>query len=206
MNVAHPYRALIPSLDGDLLVELSRSEKPRSGRELARLIDRSETGARKRLERLVEQGLVKAETTPPARLYTLNREHLAAPIVEQVAGLRLAMFERLRKQIADWKTPPVHASVFGSAARGEGDERSDIDLFVVRPQSVDADDESWRSQLNELSDSVYAWTGNRLGISEAGEEGLPSLAAGRPQVVRDLLGEGVHVAGEQARRLLGKRR
>lgn len=204
MNVATPYRAVLPTVEGDILFQLARTTKPRTGRELARLSSRSEAGVRRRLERLVEQGLVTVEATPAGRLYTLNREHLAAPIVEQIAGLRLALFERLRERISSWRIPAVHASVFGSAARGEGDARSDIDIFVVRPRGVDPEEEAWRQQLDDLADCTYRWTGNHAGLSEVGEEDLPRLRRERPPVVEDLLAGAIHLAGDEAHRLLGR--
>ncbi|MGH2989174.1 MAG: nucleotidyltransferase domain-containing protein [Solirubrobacterales bacterium] len=203
MDLAQPYRALTPTVNGDILVQLARSTKPRTGRELARLSKRSEAGVRHQVARLVEQGLVHVEQTPGGRLYTLNRDHLAAPIVGQIAALRLALFERLRGQISDWRTSPVHASVFGSAARGDGDVHSDIDLFVVRPQDTSPEAETWREQLDDLADCVYRWTGNHAGISEVGEEDLPRLRRERPPVVEELLTDAVHLVGEQAPRLLG---
>jgi predicted nucleotidyltransferase len=34
----------------------------------------------------------------------------------------------------------MHASLFGSAARGDGVPESDIDLLIIRPERVDAED------------------------------------------------------------------
>ena len=42
-----------------------------------------------------------------------------------------ALLDGLRDRIAAWPIAPVHASLFGSAARRDGDERSDIDVLVV---------------------------------------------------------------------------
>ena len=46
------------------------------------------------------------------------------------AGARL---DAMRAEIASWQTEPVTALCFGSFARGEGDEDSDVDLLLVRP-------------------------------------------------------------------------
>ena len=79
---------------------------------------------------------------------------------------------------------PVHASVFGSAARGDGDAASDIDVFVVRPATVAEDDATWRGQLDSLADDITRWTGNHAGISEVGPDdpgALDSPIAGELQ-------------------------
>ena len=117
------------------------------------------------LRRLAEEGLVQAEEAGNAYLYTFNREHLAAPAVELLADIRRELERRLRAEIAEWTLAPVHVSIFGSAARGDGDVRSDIDVFVVRPTDVSEDNPRWREQLDRLSDHVYAWTGNRAAVS-----------------------------------------
>lgn len=57
------------------------------------------------------------------------------------------------------------AWLFGSAARGDGSETSDIDIAVVRADSVDPDDADWSSQLVELSDAVTRWTGNDASVT-----------------------------------------
>jgi hypothetical protein len=57
--------------------------------------------------------------------------------------------------------------------------KSDIDLLVVRPDTVDADDPQWRTQLDGLASSVTAWTGNDTRILEFSvREARTGLAVG----------------------------
>ncbi len=56
-----------------------------------------------------------------------------------------------------WSPPPTYAAVFGSAARGEMRSDSDIDLFLVRPDSPGAD---WDEQVSDLAIGASRWTGN----------------------------------------------
>jgi predicted nucleotidyltransferase len=139
---------------------------------------------------------------PPSVLYSLNRDHIAAPVALALVGLRGALLDRLRGTLAAWKVAPAHASLFGSAARGDGDVDSDIDLFVVRPARVSAEDPAWREQLEALERDVRRWTGNHAGISEVGEDELARLAAERPPVVAELERDAVTLAGDDPRRLL----
>lgn len=202
MDVSKPFTAITPGVDGDVLVVLAGSTKPRSGRELARRAGRSSTGVQHVLDRLVEHGLVNREEVGRTFLYELNRDHLLAPTVEQMAGARGELIRRLRDEIDAWETPPVHASLFGSAARGDGDASSDIDLLVVRPADVGPDDVRWRGQVDGLADLVRRWTGNNAGIAEVSEGELPRLRKDRPPVVEEVSEDAVDLAGEATRKLL----
>jgi len=204
MDVAHPYAAVTGGgLEGEVLSVLAGTTRPLTGRQVARLASYgSDRGIRLALQRLAEQGLVYTLDAPPAVLYTLNREHIAAPIALALADLRGALLERLRGTIGAWAILPAHASLFGSAARGDGDANSDIDLFIVRPAAVSAEEPAWRAQIDALSHDVGRWTGNHAGISELGEDELPRLAAERPPVVEDLERDAITLAGPEARRLL----
>jgi predicted transcriptional regulator len=202
MDVSKPFTAISPSVDADVLVVLAGSTKPRSGRELARRAGRSNTGVQHVLDRLVEHGLVNREEVGRSFLYELNRDHLLAATVEQMAGARAELVRRLRDAIDGWGIPPVHASLFGSAARGDGDASSDIDLLVVRPADVDPGDAAWRGQLDELADQVRCWTGNDAGIAEVSEGELPRLRKDRPPVVEEVSEDAVDLAGEATRKLL----
>jgi hypothetical protein len=204
VDVAKPYAAVTGGgLEGEVLTVLAGTTRPLTGRQVARLArSGSDRGLRLALNRLAEQGLVDTQDAPPAVLYTLNRDHIAAPVALALVSLRSALFDRIREAIAEWKIPPVHASLFGSAARGDGDTTSDIDLFLVRPQAVTVEDQTWRVQLDSLARDIARWTGNHAGISEVGEDELEALVGDRPAVMEELERDAVTLAGPAARRLL----
>jgi Nucleotidyltransferase domain len=108
---------------------------------------------------------------------------------------RRSLASPLMGLIAEWRVPAVHASMFGSAARGEGDTRSDIDLLVVRPDSVDSEDPTWRDKLYELAVAIERWTGNHAGISEVGEEEFSHLASRRAPFVEELERDAMTASG-----------
>lgn len=203
MNVAKPFEAVSSGVDADVLVVLAGSTMPRSGREVARRARRSTTGVQHVLDRLVEHGLVDRMEAGRTFLYTLNRNHLFAPVVEQMAEARVELIQRLRDKVGSWETPPVHASLFGSAARGDGDTSSDIDLFVVRPMDADADDPGWTGQVDGLAESVRAWTGNNAGIVEVSEEELTQLRRDPPPVIGELRRDAIDLGGQSTKSLLG---
>jgi predicted nucleotidyltransferase len=196
MDVARPYAALVPTLDGAVLNALVGTTRPLSGRELSRLVGKeSHMGVQRVLNRLVGQGLVNRQEAGRALLYTLNREHLATPAVVILSEIRQELLRRLRETIGSWQVAPVHASMFGSTARGDGDSSSDIDLFVIRPRSVDPENHEWRGQLDDLAASALRWTGNRLSVSEAPEEDIPALRREERPILRELDADGILLAG-----------
>lgn len=184
-------------MDGKVLIVLAGTTRPLSGREVARLAEASQNATSLVLRRLVEHGLVHVQEAGrgAALLYTLNRDHIAAEAVLILASLRSRLFARLTEAVQQWSLQPVHASVFGSAARGDGDVESDIDLFIVRPNGVGEDNERWRAQIDRLAKQVESWTGNRASIAEASQADVRRLKRERAPVVRELESDAVALAG-----------
>jgi DNA-binding transcriptional ArsR family regulator len=202
MDLSEPWAAVAPTLDGPVLAVLASTNRPLAAREVARLVRRgSWGGVRKVLVRLAGHGIVSVQEAGSVTLYTLNRQHLAAPAVGLLVGLREELVRRLSEVIPSWSVAPVHVSLFGSAARGDGDVTSDIDLFVVRPRAVDQDDVTWRAQVDQLATDVLAWTGNRAGISEVGERELPTVR--RSDTGESIRTEGITLAGKPIDKVLG---
>lgn len=205
VNVAEPSSAVCPTLDGPVLTVLAGTTRPLSGREVARLVRRgSWPGVRRSLHRLVEHGLVHVQEAGSSLLYTLNRQHVAAPAVEILAGLRQEVVVRLRRQLGSWALAPVHASLFGSVARGDGGTASDVDLFIVRSRRRTEGDATWRDQVDTLAADVQGWTGNRAEIVELAQQELVRLRRDRPPIVAELLADAVLLAGRPLERLFGR--
>jgi len=162
MDLSDPTRAVTPTLDGPVLAVLAAAGKPMTVGDVARVAARgSEIGIRRSLARLVEQGIVRATLVGRTQVHELNREHIAAEVAVTLAGLRNELWRRLRAEIHSWQLKPVYACVFGSAARGDGDDASDIDLLIVRPPGMVP---GWEGQLDRLRDLVSASTGNQAQI------------------------------------------
>jgi predicted nucleotidyltransferase len=204
MDLSRPWAVIRSPIDMEVLLVLRGTIRSLTGREVARLVRAgSQPTVNAALRRLAEEGLVRSEEAGNAYLYTFNREHLAAPALEQLADIRSELVRRLRAEIADWEIAPAHVSIFGSAARGDGDTRSDIDVFIVRPKHVTEDDPHWRAQLERLSDQVYAWTGNHVGLSEVSAADMRRLRRERPPVIEELSRDAITLAGPAPTDLLG---
>jgi predicted nucleotidyltransferase len=194
MNLSDPTRAVTPTLDGTVLAVLAAAGKPLTVGQVAQQAVRgSEIGIRRSLGRLIEQGIVSATLMGRNQVHELNRDHIAASVADTLAGLRNELWKRFRDELTRWRPGPLYACVFGSAARGDGDAASDIDLLLVHPpfpgekkparltpsvrsQLADALGSAllsnpeleaqlqWESQLDHLRHLVERWTGNPLQV------------------------------------------
>jgi predicted nucleotidyltransferase len=198
MDFQRPLSVVAPTLDGDVLGVLAGADEEFTGRRIHRVLGRaSEHGVRKAADRLVEQGIVSRRQAGQAKLYSLNRSHLAAPYVEGLGSLRAQLIERLREAVADWKEPPSVLFLFGSVARGEAGNESDLDLFVVRPLDVKEESPHWQEQLTELESDATVWTGNEARVIEYGKRDLAEAAV--REVAEEVLEDGVAIYGSRPR-------
>jgi predicted nucleotidyltransferase len=196
MQLQHPFRVITPTLDGDVLAVLARADAEFTPPQVHTVLGRySEDGVRKVLGRLAEQGIVEQRRAGQAVLYTLNRGHLAAPALIALASLFDTLVERLRAQIEAWPVACSYAALFGSAVRREMRPDSDLDLFVVRADDVDVDDEQWREQLDTLTRDVTRWTGNDARILEYSASEVRRGLRAREGVLADIRAEGLALAG-----------
>ncbi|HWA67777.1 MAG TPA: nucleotidyltransferase domain-containing protein [Mycobacteriales bacterium] len=194
MDVSDPTRAVTPTLDGPVLAVLAASGRPLTVGQVAQQAARgSEIGIRRSLARLVEQGIVRATLMGRNQVHELNRDHVAAEVAVLLSDLRNRLWENFRSEFTNWKVQPLFASVFGSVARGDGDDASDIDLFIVHPPfpgepkpprltstiksqfadalgafavaaEIDSAAAQWEQQLDALRDKAERWTGNSLQV------------------------------------------
>lgn len=137
--------------------------------------------------RLVDQGIVHAAQMGRNRVHELNREHVAAPVADILANLRLELWRRMCEEISTWDPAPLYACVFGSSAREDGDVDSDVDLLLVHPALAIRDEsERWSDQVDTLRLHVRAWSGSLLQAVER------SAAEWSEQRKRGRLAEEIH--------------
>jgi hypothetical protein len=198
VDLKHPLTVVTPTLDGDVLGLLARSDEWFSGRRLHRMLGRaSEPGVRKAAERLVGQGIVVKQQVGNAKVYQLNRQHIAAPSVEGLAELRATLVDRLRERLGGWDEPPLAGLLFGSVARGEATADSDLDVLLVRRRDVGEDSPAWQRQVAQLADAATGWTGNDTRVVEFGEDELDDPAVAR--LVEDAVEHGIELFGSRRR-------
>lgn len=204
MDLSAPYRAVMSKAEGAVLSVLAGTQRPMTGREVARISGAARSTVSRILRGLADHGLVNTDAAGAATMYTLNREHLAAEPIVALVRLRGRLVERLADEIEGWTVSPRHASLFGSAARGDGGVDSDVDVFLVRPTGVDEEHADWRNGADSLPSLVHAWTGNHASIAEVPERDVPHLVQERSGFVQELQRDTVTVAGVALRELIAE--
>ena len=196
MDLGHPLRVVTTTVDGDVLRVLARSEGDFTAPTIQPMVgEHSVDGVRRSLNRLSEQGIVARRGAGNASLYALNRRHLAAMPIIELAGLNSTFLERVRRQFSSWEDRCVFAALVGSAAKGGMRVNSDIDIAVVRPTGLDDGNERWESQLDELLGLVEGWTGNQANILALNDEGIDEALRSGDPVLRNIAEEGIALAG-----------
>ena len=153
---------------------------------------------------LVESGLVNAVQAGKAKLYSLNRMHVAANAIQELASLREALFQRIRDHVASWKHNPISVVLFGSTARGDGSSYSDVDLLIVRSADLDANNADWSAALANLSELVLVWSGNGCELLEYTEAEVKRLARSGEPLFNSISVEGISLFGLSVGALLSK--
>lgn len=200
MYLNQPLEALSTPDQARLLTVLYRAGQPLSGRMIAALTGTvSQSTVSRLLTGLTSTGLVLR--VPGG--YVINREHLAHRAVENLCESNDEFRRRVGRAIEAWGAQPVAVIVFGSAARGDAEASSDVDLLVIRPAEVDADDEAWAHDVSTLAEHVQLWTGAACDVLEYEPDELEELHRSGDPLVDSLLRDGIPIVGSPLRSLLG---
>ncbi|TCC36816.1 nucleotidyltransferase domain-containing protein [Kribbella sindirgiensis] len=204
MQFPEPMSSVVPGLHGRVLGVLARTERPMTGRALAGLLrsHASPSGVQRVLDDLVSNGVVIAEPAGRARLYTLNRQHVAYPAIDQLARLRQLLLDRIKAEAKSWAVPAKAIWLFGSTARGQGGTDSDLDLLIVRPDDVDDSDPGWLEQVDTLSAHASLWSGNSCEVVEYSAQEVQDLINHGERLVTELRRDAVPIAGSTPRQIL----
>ncbi|MCC2322612.1 nucleotidyltransferase domain-containing protein [Cellulomonas xiejunii] len=197
MDVSVPLRAVIPSAHGPVLTVLARAGTPLTGRQVAELTSPpvSQKQVATILRDLADSGLVAVTPAGRANLHELNRDHLAAEAIDLLVTIRERLWERMVAHAATWAHSPRALVVFGSAARGDGATKSDIDVLAVRPTGVPADDASWQADLTRFVDDVTSWTGNSVDLLDLDDADLRQMADAGEALLSRVRAEGRFLIG-----------
>ena len=203
MDLAMPLAVVTPTLDAAVLHALAATTARASGAQVHRMAGTgSPDGVRRVLTRLAAQGIVLTEVHPNATLYLLNRDHVAADAIVTLTRLRTTIIDRITDALSHWSPEPVHASLFGSFARGEATTASDIDILVVIGPAGTADQDARATQIDQLSSDVLRWTGNRGHIVDPTPDILSAMIAGEDPLLASWRADHIHLMGTRLLDLL----
>lgn len=201
MDPRNPFRTLAPSVDGDVIQVLARTHAPLTGARVAALAQRSPTQVRVVLKGLEQHGIVHSERHGQAFSYLLNRNHVLAEAIELIFTAGERFEHRVAEAVASWPVKPVGVALFGSFARRDGDADSDVDVLVIRPDSVSEETSAWTTQRHQLATSIEAWVGNPAQILELSEAEFATAVRGNEPLVTSLRRDAVTVFGETTSRM-----
>ena len=196
MNLSKPLTSLIPSLEGEILTVLAGAETDFTGLQVHKIIGKnSSVGVSKALQKLSAQGIVNMRASGNSNLYELNREHLFAGYIIEIAKVRAKFFSSMTLEVGSWELHPECVAVFGSGARSDMTFESDIDVFIARPAEIAFGLPEWRQQLTNFALKVQRWTGNSVQIFELGDDDISQELGSKGGVIYPIIDEGVVIYG-----------
>jgi predicted nucleotidyltransferase len=187
VNLSQPLLDVVPGVRGQLLYALARSEVPVTRRRLAGMAGVAPGNANSILDDLVHSGLCNETAAGRSLMVSLNRKNLAAEQVLALTALRATLINRLRAELKRWKGLKA-AWLFGSVARSDSNEDSDIDLAMV---FVDPESEVSTRNISELQVLLREWTGNEVQIAEYSEAAWARLVLTQNPLVGQIRQDGI---------------
>ena len=171
-------------------------------RTLARLADVSVAQVSRMMPSLVELGRVERREVPPSSQFRLVRENVGAQAIIALAGSRDIALSRIGAVSPTLPIPPVSIIVFGSFARGEAVQHSDLDVIVVRRDEVAEEDHAWATAVERWRTEARGITGNRVENLEFSHDEVRARLASDTTLWREVVRDGVTVHGLSAEELL----
>lgn len=179
MDFVRPIEAIAPGAQGRVLAVLAETTAELNLRTIAQLAGISQAQASRLLPDLVALGVVERREVPPASLFRLVPEHVASRALLALARATDTVLDEMGRLAGALPHPPVSVIVFGSFARREADADSDIDVVIVRPAEVGADDDAWSASLEAWRRGVRRLTGNPVEVLEVNADEAATKLAGR---------------------------
>lgn len=202
MDLRHPMRSIVPSLDADVLEVLAGTTDGLGLSHIARLAPRgTRQGISHVIRRLVDHGVVLAGPSTQGNTYRLNRDHVLVPAVLAIVDSRTEVIARLADLVAAIEPEPVHVSIFGSFARGEAGPESDIDVLMICAKESDL--RSIDGVIDGLNLEIDQLTGNRGAVLALTIAELHRLVRANEPIIDAWRADSVLLLGREFDRLSG---
>ena len=195
VDFRRPVEAVIPGVQGRILAVLAETTADLNLRTVARLASVSPAQASRVLPDLVRLGLVERQEAPPSALFSLVDDNIASRAVRALSRARGAVLEELAAIAGTLDPVPASVIVFGSFARGEADESSDLDMVFVRPPDVGEEDDRWAAAVEEWRTAIRRLTGNRVQILEVDHRDISRRLRSTKPLWVDVMRDGITVYG-----------
>jgi predicted nucleotidyltransferase len=131
--------AVVPGAQGRVLGALLRVDGPRTISEIARLAGVSRDRASSIVAELERLGLVERRPAGRAHLVSLVDEHPVTQSLREIDRAHERSIEQLRDAARRIEPSPRYMALYGSWARGEAVDESDLDVAVIADDATDYD-------------------------------------------------------------------
>ena len=177
----------------DILRLLFRTRSDHTGREIAGIIGYSHNAARFALEDLERSGLVVHRQAGRANLYSLDEDNVVVTDILSSAFLvEDGLLGEVARIISRWIGSDLSSIIlFGSIARGEEDQGSDIDVAVVLKDGADQDGKE--DAIADASLEVVRRFGNKLSPILVTESEFERKRKSKKGLWRDIAIEGTEL-------------
>lgn len=196
MQLTFPLATLVGPGQAAALRVLARTDSGMTGRQVARVSQTANTGIKRALDRLELAGLVTVERGVHASSYRVNHDHVLWPALRLALDAPGELDHRIQKFIEHSGADVVSVAVFGSVARGEATDESDLDLVVVYREEVDVD------VSVGLGSMVQRWTGNACQVFDVSLGDLTQMVAERDPLVGSWQSDARTIVGLDLRSLI----
>jgi predicted nucleotidyltransferase len=186
MQLSEPFGGLIPGARGAVLSALLRTDARLTGRQVHALVsDRhSLWSVQEALKAWVQLGVVDTEIIGRAVVHSINEDHYAVTPLRSLLDPMTALTNTAAQIVGEDVEAVI---VFGSVARGEAKEGSDIDLAVIAQSD-------WGGRV-DLEDAVQKRLGNDCDVLIFTAKEFTDLAAAHEPVVDEILVDGIPLIG-----------
>lgn len=164
---------------------------------IARVAGVSIAQASRVLPGLVELGMIERREVPPSSLFRLVPEHLATRALSEIADARKTVVAEMGRAASKIRPTPVSVIAFGSFVRGDSEPDSDIDVIIVRPTGVDADDDRWTQTIDRWRTIVSRVAGSTIEILDVDAASVATKLSGEAQLWLDVQRDGQVVFGQR---------
>lgn len=167
MDWDNPLRSIAATVDADVLKVLAGAQDAVTGNELAGLAGRSYAQVYAVVGRMVADGLVGCVRYGRTKMYRINNDHVLIHGIRRILATPARIESEIRQAALGWDPPAESLALVGAAAHRRVSADGQVDLLVVRSDTVDERDLGWRRQLDELARLVEAMSGNPVRLSES---------------------------------------
>jgi predicted nucleotidyltransferase len=154
--------AVVPGAQGRVLGALVRVDGPRTISEIARLADVSRDRATSIVAELERLGLIERRPAGRAHLVSLVDEHPVTQSLREIDRARERSISQLRDAAGRIEPAPRYMALYGSWARGEATDQSDLDVAVIADD--DTDDDALLAAVEEWSRFASRVTGRHPSV------------------------------------------